>query len=79
MPDEREELIAALHQLTTFIEGLLTLNERLLTTYDTDRRPSAEDLTAMREGNARWREQLEAFKQRLAAATVLDGRPLPFH
>jgi hypothetical protein len=50
MPDERDELLAAVHQLTAFTEGLLTLSERLLKAYDTDARPSAEELAAMREG-----------------------------
>jgi hypothetical protein len=72
MPDERHELIAALQQLTAFSESLLALNERLVRAYDTDARPSAEELAAMRDGIVRWREQLEGFKQRLAAATVLD-------
>jgi hypothetical protein len=76
MPDERDELIAALRQLTAFTEGLLTLNERLLRAYDTDARPSAEEVEAMRDGVVRSREQLEGFKQRLAAATVLRERPL---
>jgi len=77
MPDERDELIAALHQLTAFTEGLLTLCERLVTAYDTEVHPSAEELAAMRDGLVRWREQLEGFKQRLAAATALGERPLP--
>ena len=38
MPDQRDELIAALHQLTAFTEGLLTLSERLRCAYDTDAR-----------------------------------------
>ena len=49
MPDERAELIAAVHQLTAFTEGLLALNERLVRAYDTDARPSTEELAAMRE------------------------------
>jgi hypothetical protein len=77
MPDDRDELIAALRQLTAFSEGLLTLSERLLQAYDTDARPSAEELVAMRDGVGRWREQLEGFKQRLAATTALGDRPLP--
>jgi len=44
LPDERDELIAALQQLTTFTEGLLTLSERLVRAYDTDARPSAEEI-----------------------------------
>jgi hypothetical protein len=77
MPDERDELIAALRQLTAFTEGLLTLHERLLRFNDTDARPSAEELEAMRDGVVRWRDQLEAFKQGLAAATVPGEGPLP--
>jgi hypothetical protein len=77
MPDERDELIAALQQCAAFTEGLLTLNERLLRAYDTHVRPSVEELAAMRDGVARWREQLEGFKQRLTAATVLGEGPLP--
>ena len=57
MPDERAELIAALHQLTAFTEGLLTLSERLVRAYDTHARPSAEEL----DGVVRWRDQLEGF------------------
>ena len=38
MPDQRDELIAALHQLTAFTEGLLTLSERLRCAYATDAR-----------------------------------------
>ena len=52
MPDERDELIAALHQLSAFTESLLALNERLVRAYDTDARPSAEELAAMRDGVA---------------------------
>jgi hypothetical protein len=33
----------------------------------------------MREGVVRWREQLEGFKQRLAAATALGDGPLRLH
>jgi hypothetical protein len=55
MPDERDELIAALHQLTAFTEGLLTLSERLLRDYDTDARPSGDELAAMRDGVSRTR------------------------
>ena len=60
-----------------FTEGLLALNERLLRAYDTEARPSAEELEAMRDGVVRWREQLEGFKQRVTAATVLGDGPLP--
>jgi hypothetical protein len=77
MPDDRAELLAALNQITAFTEGLLMLSERLLRAYDTDARPSAEELEAMRDGVVRWREQLEGFKQRLAAVTVLGNGPLP--
>lgn len=63
-------------KITAFTEGLLTLNERLVGAYDTDARPSVEELAAMRDGVVRWREQLDGFKQRLAAATALvDGPP----
>jgi hypothetical protein len=58
---ERDELIAALHQLMAFTEGLLTLSERLVRAYDTDARPIVEELAAMRDGLVRWREQLEGF------------------
>ena len=78
MTDEREELIAALHQLNAFIEGSLTVTERLVRADDTDVRPSAEELAAMRGGVACWREQLEGFKQRLAAAPTIGEGPLPF-
>jgi hypothetical protein len=77
MPDERAELIAAVHQLTAFTEGLLALNERLVRAYDTDARPSVDELAARRDGVVRWREQLEGFEQRLAAATVLGAGRLP--
>jgi hypothetical protein len=77
MPDDRAELLAALHQITAFTEGLLTLSERLVRAYDTDMRPSVEELAAMRDGVVRWRAQLEAFKQRIAAASVLGDDPLP--
>jgi hypothetical protein len=43
-PTNGTRLIAALHQLTAFTEGLLTLNERLVTAYDTNAHPSAEEL-----------------------------------
>jgi hypothetical protein len=48
MPDERAEFIAAVHQLTAFTEGLLALNERLVQAYDTDARPSVDELAARR-------------------------------
>jgi hypothetical protein len=77
MPD-REEILPALQQLTAFTEGLLTLSERLIRGYDSDERPSAEELAAMRDGVARWREQLDGFKQRLAVLSGQEG-PLPLH
>ena len=41
-------------------------------------RATLEELEPMRDGVMRWRDQLEAFKQRLAAATVLGDEPLRF-
>jgi hypothetical protein len=77
MPDERDELIAALRQLTAFTEGLLTLNERLLRAYDTDARPSQDELAAMRDDVLRWHDQLADFKQWFEAAAALGDGPLP--
>jgi hypothetical protein len=78
MADERDELIAALRQLIAFTEGLLTLNERLLRAYDTDARPSSEELAAMGDGVVRWREQLEASsngsrRQQFSATSRCDS------
>jgi hypothetical protein len=70
MESDRDELIAALHQVTAFAEGLLALNERLVATHGTDERPTPDELAAMRDGVARWREQLASFRQRLAAFSV---------
>jgi hypothetical protein len=56
MPDDRAELLAALHQITALPKGLLTragLRHR--------RAPSADELAAMREGVVSWREQFEGF------------------
>jgi hypothetical protein len=75
--DNRDELIAALHQLTAFTEGLLTHSEGLLRAYDTEaRRTPRSSPPCVRESCAR-REQLEGFKQRLAGTTTLGDRPLP--
>jgi hypothetical protein len=63
MPDERDELIAALHQLMAFTESLLTLSDRLVRAYDASQCGGAPG--AMRDGVVRWREQLDGFKHAL--------------
>jgi len=66
---ERAELIAAVVQLTTAIEQILALTERLL-----GMRPpvglSAQELTDARAQAVLWREQLDVLKVRVASLTV---------
>ena len=61
-PDERAELIAALHQVTGFAEGLLALTRQLLESLEgTRERPPAEDLSAMRAASTSGRRRSRAF------------------
>jgi len=63
---ERAELIAALHQTTSFAESLLEVNDRLLRALGGEGDPPSEaDLAYMREGLERWRGQLATVRQRL--------------
>jgi hypothetical protein len=67
---ERSELIAALHQVTTFAEGLLRQTEQLLSVLEADERPSPHELAEVRANVNLWREQVAILKQRLASLTV---------
>ena len=68
---ERAELIAALHQTTSFAESLLDINERLVKALSGEGEPPSEaDLAYMREGLERWRGQLAGVRQRLASLLV---------
>jgi hypothetical protein len=70
-PDERTELIAALHQVTGFAEGLIALTRQLLESLEGGReRPSAEDLAAMRAGLEQWQAALDGVRRRIAALTT---------
>jgi hypothetical protein len=66
---ERAELIAAVVQLTTAIEQILVLTERLL-----GMRPpvglSAQEIDEARSQAVLWREQLDLPKARVASLTV---------
>jgi len=68
--DVRGELIAALHQVTTFAEGLLSLTEKLQQALDAGVPMSGDDGARLRVGIESWRAQLEVFKQRLPSLTV---------
>jgi hypothetical protein len=73
---ERAELIAALHLVTSFAEGLLRQTEVLLSAFEADTRPTARELADVRASVERWREQVEILRQRLVSLTVeLPSRP----
>jgi hypothetical protein len=55
---ERAELIAALHRVTAFAEGLLRQTELLLAAFEADTRPSPRELAEVRANVNRWREQV---------------------
>lgn len=76
-PDERSELIGALHQVMTFAEGLLTLTRQLLESLEGGQeRPRAEDLTQMRAGLERWEAALDGVRTRIASLTQLPTERL---
>ena len=68
--DGRGELIAALHQVTTFAEGLLSLTEKLQHALEAGVPMSDEDGARLRGGIENWRAQLDVFKQRLPSVTI---------
>jgi hypothetical protein len=68
--DGRGELIAALHQVTTFAEGLLNLTEKLQLALESGVPMSDEDGARLRAGIANWRAQMEVFKTRLNSLTI---------
>jgi hypothetical protein len=67
---ERRELIAALHELVTFAEGVLEVNGKLLETLAADTPPSPEALADARRHHERWVEQPAGFRKRLAGLTI---------
>jgi hypothetical protein len=67
---ERAELIAVLHQVTTFAEGLLRQTEQLLSALEADAKPSPHELAEVRANANLWREQVEILRKRLASLTV---------
>jgi hypothetical protein len=67
---ERAELIAALHRVTAFAEGLLRQTELLLSAFEADTRPSPRELAEVRASVERWREQVDILRQRLVSLTV---------
>ena len=68
--DGRGELIAALHQVTGFAEGLLNLTEKLQLALESGVPMSDEDGARLRAGISNWRAQMDTFKQRLASLTI---------
>jgi hypothetical protein len=66
---ERAELIAVLHQVTTFAEGLLRQTEQLLGSLEADTKPSVRELAEVRANVNLWREQVAILRQRLASLT----------
>ena len=68
--DGRGELIAALHQVTTFAEGLLNLTEKLQLALASGVPMSDEDGARLRAGIENWRAQMEVFKTRLNSLTI---------
>lgn len=68
---EGTELLAALHQTVSFAEGLLEVNDRLVKALSGEGDPPTEaDLAYLREGQVRWREQVEGLRRRLASYTL---------
>jgi hypothetical protein len=72
---ERAELIAALHQVTTFAEGLLRQTEQLLSALEVDARPSARELAAVRANINLWREQVAILRKRASLTIEHPQRP----
>lgn len=68
--DGRGELIAALHQVTTFAEGLLDLLEKLAEAEDRGVSMSEADGERLRAGIVNWRAQVDVFKTRLHSLTI---------
>jgi hypothetical protein len=68
---DRRELIAALHELVTFAEGLLEVNGRLLEALADERPPSPEALADARRHHERRVGQLAGFRKRLAGLMIV--------
>ena len=66
----RGELIAALHQVTVFAEGLLALLEKLAEADQRGVSMTEADGERLRTGIVNWRAQLDTFKQRLNSVTI---------
>ena len=69
--DGRVDLIAALHQVTTFAEGLLALLEKLAEADQRGVSTTEADGARLRAGIENWRAQLDTFKVRLASLLVV--------
>jgi hypothetical protein len=68
MMRERAELLAALHQTLAFSEALLEVNDRLVAALGgAGQHPTEADIAYLREGQARWRAEVDALRRRLAA------------
>jgi len=82
----RAELIAARHQVTTFVEGLLDVLEELAEAEQRGVSMTQADEVRLRAGIATWRAQVEIFKTRLhvghdhalsSGAAVVAGHACP--
>jgi len=67
---DRAELIAALHRVTEFAEGLLRQTELLLSAWESNLRPSTAQLKEIRTNVELWREQALILRTRLASMTL---------
>ena len=67
---ERAELIAAVVTLTTAVEEILALTERLLGAHEATIIPSTSELADARDQVGLWREQLDLLKVRVTSLTV---------
>jgi hypothetical protein len=66
----RSSRSGALHQVTTFAEGLLRQMEFLLAALEANVRPPVRELVEVRANVSLWREQVAILRQRLVSRTV---------
>jgi hypothetical protein len=66
----RTRIIAALHELVTFAEGLLSVNGKLLEALGGETPPSPDAVADARRHHERWVEQLAGFRKRLAGLMI---------
>jgi hypothetical protein len=62
--DPRADLVPALHELLTFCGGVLDLARQLLVAIEDGGIPTEADRQRLREGIARWQQQVDGARQR---------------